>query len=954
MPSPAKTPPESPTRKVSGQFTADTLGQSQLGATSAASTSSFNNLSQNQSVPQQKPLPTPSPSSSLFPDRQPRQNVPHAAANFASSAPGSQAPISPSTSGTSNRSHIPDNLTEHEKRQLVTARRLKALDMGMQRQLTKCKDISTEFNALTKFYLTRKQSILDAGGLPLESTAGNKRKVSNESNIAGKRSKTGPSTQASNQQMSSSHQPASSNHQQASSPLPANRPSSQVPSTEMSRSKRKADEDLPNSTKKTRNGSQMDSSPLSSSAAGSQTSNLFKGILGNKDEEQESNELTSPPESLQNRSSTKASRASKAPILPAAQETGQPATVPPLFAVPPQNPINFEQKTPQSKFASTGSSVSAQPAMPSTPAIFGSQSTMSNSKISDSTKPGVLQVPKFGDAVPRNFVLEFGKAATNVEKSAEKETKKRPFESGEVDQSEVQNKDTEASRAKKQRKEESANANPTSSDAGKGFGFPAVEKQGTSQAASRASSPAVSIFDQPYSAKTTTNNIFAHLSDHDSAAEGSKTGDADDEGTDDEDGQDEDDRDGQEDNITQTKTTLVNPSKSLQPLASTNPFGTPFQSKSVQSSKNTSDQAAPASRSLFDYLDKDKGGKVSKESNAAEAKQADSSQANSSNKDGASVKSTTSPSPNSSSGIFSQTSSLFNLTKPSIVDSKGGSIFGQSQSAPQAAVGSPEPQNSSPGDHTWKADSPIKFGSPSGAPDVRITSPSPTKPATLSGLFGSPKSTSTVETTTKPMTSIFGTPLPKTGDVGFSFGPSSSAKPSNTLFPTSNSGSSALFPNIASNTTSRATSPGASTAGESANESQADGAEEATSAGELFNLSGGGPGEEDEDRVFEIRAKAMSFDAKEKVWTNKGVGPLRVLKHRETSSTRVLMRQDPSGRIVLNSALMGRVKYEHAQKNMVRIVVATDAGKLETYMVKVAKDEDAEKLASLLEANKAN
>jgi len=179
-----------------------------------------------------------------------------------------------------------------------------------------------------------------------------------------------------------------------------------------------------------------------------------------------------------------------------------------------------------------------------------------------------------------------------------------------------------------------------------------------------------------------------------------------------------------------------------------------------------------------------------------------------------------------------------------------------------------------------------------------------------------------------------------------------------------NNASSLLAPSAATSVaSSRATSPGLTTdtGGESANDSTAEGAEaETTTNAQQLNLITGGPGEEEEDVVFEVRAKAMMWVAEandeqtQQGWQNKGIGPIRVLKHRKTGKARIVMRLDPSGRLVLNAALLKGVKYEHQGPAAVKMAVASEDGKLKTWVIKVKKDEDAVKLARILEENKPN
>jgi len=178
-----------------------------------------------------------------------------------------------------------------------------------------------------------------------------------------------------------------------------------------------------------------------------------------------------------------------------------------------------------------------------------------------------------------------------------------------------------------------------------------------------------------------------------------------------------------------------------------------------------------------------------------------------------------------------------------------------------------------------------------------------------------------------------------------------------------NTGSSLLVPSaVTSVASSRATSPGLTTdtGGESANDSSAEGADaETTSNTQQLNLTTVGPGEEDEEVLFQVRAKALMWLAEaedeqtKQGWQNKGVGSFRLLKHRKTGKTRIVMRLDPSGRLVLNTALLDGVKYEHQAPASVKMAVVAEDGKLRTWVIKVKKDDDAVKLANILEESKS-
>jgi hypothetical protein len=158
-----------------------------------------------------------------------------------------------------------------------------------------------------------------------------------------------------------------------------------------------------------------------------------------------------------------------------------------------------------------------------------------------------------------------------------------------------------------------------------------------------------------------------------------------------------------------------------------------------------------------------------------------------------------------------------------------------------------------------------------------------------------------------------------------------------------------LLPSAAaSTTTSRATSPGNTTDGAS------DDQDGETEKHEQLDLTAGGPGEEDEDVIHEVRSKALQWvPAKDSIpgsWKNMGVGILRVLKHKESSATRVVIRGDPSGKIILNKGLLPNIDYK-PEKKTVKFVTAAEGG-LETWLLQVKTEEVAQELARVLQENK--
>jgi hypothetical protein len=269
---------------------------------------------------------------------------------------------------------------------------------------------------------------------------------------------------------------------------------------------------------------------------------------------------------------------------------------------------------------------------------------------------------------------------------------------------------------------------------------------------------------------------------------------------------------------------------------------------------------------------------------------------------------------------------------------------------------------STPSDQTWKPDSPIKFGASSSglssAPTIDITSATPTKSGSPSNFFGA---SNTSGSSPQPFGNLFGSKpeaKPEVKPFGNLFGNPSGSKPASNVvgfgFGAASTPASLMPSATGSATTSRATTPGATTDGESGADADPD-----AERHEQIDLTAGGPGEEDEEVIHEIRTKALKFCPKEEgdssnPWETKGLGPLRVLKHKETNVSRILMRADPSGSIVLNKGILGKVKYEASGKTL-KLLAATDDGKgMETWVLQVKTPESAEKLAEILEAHKAS
>ncbi|KAG7288679.1 hypothetical protein NEMBOFW57_005035 [Staphylotrichum longicolle] len=176
---------------------------------------------------------------------------------------------------------------------------------------------------------------------------------------------------------------------------------------------------------------------------------------------------------------------------------------------------------------------------------------------------------------------------------------------------------------------------------------------------------------------------------------------------------------------------------------------------------------------------------------------------------------------------------------------------------------------------------------------------------------------------------------------------------------------SSLAPASSLATTPAATTPEPTANAEDGQGTNADGDE---APQEQISLTDGGPGEEDEVAVHEVRAKAVKLvtgadsddesgsnadKAKKKSpWKVQGVGPLRLLKNKTNGSVRMLLRAEPRGHVALNKAVLPDFTYK-ADTKYVKVTTATDDGKgLETWMLQVKTPAMAQGLAEALEEHK--
>jgi hypothetical protein len=592
----------------------------------------------------------------------------------------------------------------------------------------------------------------------------------------------------------------------------------------------------------------------------------------------------------------------KVKALPATSGDDAPRVNP--FAALPLPASTTPTATPPTSFAKPA----PQPPNPFQPKATTAASTTSAA----GPTQGAIKPPTFGSG-PVNFMAQFNKQASKSEEKLMEEAKAEDMDSDD-DEAEWEAKWKAKRKAELQAIEEIGKSKRASFANGK-FSFgqgakadtstgPASpEKSSVSGSAneSRTPTPGIvgsspgSILDGHVSGKPATfgQNIFGHLSDADSGADSRND-------------------DGQESDSPDEETEIEEDSENKDPS---------YQPGSQQSSSRTSPEeggqgSVPAKKPLFD------------------------------------------------SGV-AKTAGFSGTTPNSGTSTPGGSLFDRitrdSSGNPIRHISSEEKENAkpssttsvvntsnpfarsfdrAPADQTWKPDSPIKFGPPS----VNVTAATPTKqPSPFSNLFGNSPSSdqSSGAGTPKPTSNLFaGLASSKpsgSGGVGFNFGSGLSTT------------TSSLFPSAAvSATTSRATSPGGTTDGDSPAEGEPEG-----EPYQQINLAASGPGEENEEVLHEIRAKALQWSTKDGAkWQTMGVGPLRVLKHKETGSTRLLLRADPLGTVVLNRALLPGVKYEVTEKT-IKFPAAGEQGKgLETWLLQLKTPEFAQALGKVMEENK--
>lgn len=119
-------------------------------------------------------------------------------------------------------------------------------------------------------------------------------------------------------------------------------------------------------------------------------------------------------------------------------------------------------------------------------------------------------------------------------------------------------------------------------------------------------------------------------------------------------------------------------------------------------------------------------------------------------------------------------------------------------------------------------------------------------------------------------------------------------------------------------------------------------------------------GEEDEHVILKQRSKLFRFDRDAKEWKEKGLGDIKIMKHKETGVYRVLMRRDYVLKICANHCITVESKINEISSKQLSWLAndfSDNQPKTELFLAKFRTDEDACKFKTefelAVEANKA-
>ncbi|KAF8393590.1 hypothetical protein HHK36_021834 [Tetracentron sinense] len=114
-------------------------------------------------------------------------------------------------------------------------------------------------------------------------------------------------------------------------------------------------------------------------------------------------------------------------------------------------------------------------------------------------------------------------------------------------------------------------------------------------------------------------------------------------------------------------------------------------------------------------------------------------------------------------------------------------------------------------------------------------------------------------------------------------------------------------------------------------------------------------GEEEEDVLLDLKAKLYRFDKEGNQWKERGVGTVKLLKHKETGKVRLVMRQSKTLKICANHLVLPSISIqEHAGNDKSCVWHATDFSdgeelKEELFCIRFASIENCRTFKDLIE-----
>lgn len=288
----------------------------------------------------------------------------------------------------------------------------------------------------------------------------------------------------------------------------------------------------------------------------------------------------------------------------------------------------------------------------------------------------------------------------------------------------------------------------------------------------------------------------------------------------------------------------------------------------------------------------------------------------------------------SAEGPVATASTATDTTAPS-APSESSTIFGATQSSPApttlfgAKPGSPSPTlDAGPRSSTNTS----VFGS-----NTSVFGSSQPVPASQN-IFGGLKPTSPKRKASadesdneddSPVKKVKSTPPASSTGASIFGRVSTPTTPSNTLFPAVSTTSSTPAAPASSSLQPATTTPSAPVTEPTAATEDEEGEPE-----EIFDLTRGNGGEEEETVLFEDKSRAFKLDGQ---WVSKGTGPVRVLQHPVTKRARIVARAEPSGNVILNTLLKKEFDYS-LTTNSVQFMVPEEDGKVRHWALRVKRE----------------